>query len=217
MGKKETIKARLRTLYPKANLSTDRLNALADKLSNFLAEDADETAIDTKINEMNSFTSFEDIAKEDDRIRTLEAGARKALTGTPAGGTPPANEPPTDDVPAWAKSFLDQTKKISEDLEDLKTGKVIETKKATALEFLNKSEVLKNLKPEIKQNWLNRFDLNSETPLEDQVKDLETEYTEIRQNLAVEYGFSGPPASNGSSDLKPSKEEITNLVDNLII
>ena len=65
--------ARLKALFPKANLSQKRLDALADKLAIKPADDADDAAIDAVIKDFDSILSIEDIAREDDRLRTLEA------------------------------------------------------------------------------------------------------------------------------------------------
>ena len=111
--KPEIIKARLKALFPKANLSTKRIDALAAKLAPMPADDADDAAVDVILNQANDFNSFEDIAKEDDRVRTLEAKAKEITPPatpptTPQGAPPtiPPTTPPTDDTPEWAKALL---------------------------------------------------------------------------------------------------------------
>lgn len=74
---KAKVIARLKALFPKANLSQTRLDAIADKLAKKPADDADDAAIDAVINDFNDVLSIEDIAKGDDRTRTLEAEKRK--------------------------------------------------------------------------------------------------------------------------------------------
>lgn len=71
--KSEVIKARIKALFPKTNLTTSRLNAIADKLKEKPADDADDDTIDEVINDFNenSIMSIEDIAKNDDRLRSL--------------------------------------------------------------------------------------------------------------------------------------------------
>jgi hypothetical protein len=218
--KPEIIKARLKVLFPKANLSTKRLDALAAKLAPMLAEDADDAAVDVVLNLANDFNSFEEIAREDDRIRTLEAKVTPAPAPAPAPTpTPepnPTPTPPPTDVPEWAKGLLESNKALLEKVTTLETGKITETKKQTAQSVFESSEVLKALKPEIKANWLNRIDVNSETPIEDQVKSLETEFTDIRQEIANTTKYSSVVPSFTDGKNQPSAEDIKGIVDNLV-
>jgi len=212
----EIIKARLKVLFPKANLSTKRIDAIAARLAPMPADDADDAAVDVVLNLANDFTSFEDIAREDDRIRTLEAKAN--TTSTPAGDAAPApvNTPAADDAPAWAKAIIDTNQKLVADMEAIKTGKIMETKKQTAQSVFESSAILKALKPEIKANWLGRIDVHSETPIEDQVKNLETEFTAIRQEIANTTKYSSVVPSGTRGNNEPSAEDIKGIVDHLV-
>lgn len=217
--KPEKIKERLKTKYPKANLSNERLDAFAAKLAPLPADDADDTAIDAVLEQANNLISFEDIAKGDDRLRTLEKKANPTPVPspnpepTPAPVTPVVT--PTDETPAWAKTLIETNQKLTADIEAIKTGKIIETKKQTAQSVFDASEILKGLKPEIRTNWLNRIDVNSETPIEDQVKNLETEFTDIRQAVAETTRYSGPTPS-GTTSNKPDDKMIDSIVDGIV-
>lgn len=199
---------RLKALFPKANLSQKRLDALADKLASKPADDADETAIDAVINDFNSILSIDEIAREDDRVRTLEQKAN------PTPQTSPTNEPGNPDVPAWAKAILDSNESLKQELEAIKTGRTIETKKATASDLFAKSEVLKNIPESIKTNWVNRIDVNSETPFEDQIKGLEAEYNELFQASADNGNYAGP-AGSGSTTLKVEDSVVQRMIGNI--
>ena len=205
--------ARLKALFPKANLSQKRLDALADKLAIKPADDADDVAIDAVINDFNSVLSIEDIAREDDRVRTLES---KANPNPPAPAPKPTDPPtpptPPTDVPAWAQAILDSNKKLEGELELIKTGKVIETKRATASELFGKSEVLKGIPETIRKNWENRIDVNSETPFEDQIQALEKEYSELVQVNANSNQYA-PPAGGGSTELKVDEAVVDAIVN----
>lgn len=209
--KPEIIKARLKVLFPKANLSTKRLDTLVAKLAPMLADDADDTAVDVVLNLANDFNSFEEIAREDDRIRTLEAKATSAPTPELNPAPTPAN--PTTDA---TQKLLEAITRLTGEVEAIKTGKITETKKQTAQSVFESSEVLKALKPEIKANWLNRIDVNSETTIEDQVKSLETEFTDIRQEIAntTKYSSVVPSFTDGRNE--PSSDDIKSIVDNLV-
>ena len=202
--------ARLKALFPKANLSQVRLDALADKLANKPADGADDAAIDVVINDFNDILSIEGIAKEDDRVRTLESKQKEPTP--PAPPTPPTPPtPPENVVPAWAQAILDSNKKLQDELEVLKTGKIIETKKQTASELFAKSEILKKIPEAIRPNWINRIDVNSETPFEDQIQALETEYSTLIQDTADNNNYSGPAGVG-----KPSTATDEKLVEDIV-
>lgn len=76
------IKARLRALFPKANLSTKRLDEISAKLAKKPEDGATDAQIDEVLNDYNDngAMTFEEIAKSDDKIRTLEAGKPKPKT-----------------------------------------------------------------------------------------------------------------------------------------
>jgi len=212
----EIIKARLKVLFPKANLSTKRIDAIAAKLAPMPADDADDAAVDVVLNLANDFTSFEDIAREDDRIRTLEAKASTAPTPASDAAPAPVNTPAADDTPAWAKAIIDANQKLVADMEAIKTGKIMETKKQTAQSAFESSEVLKGLKPEIKTNWLGRINVDSEVSIEDQVKTLEAEFSDIRQSVAETTRYAGVVPSFTSKDGTPDEKDVANIVDGLI-
>lgn len=210
---KQKVIARLKALFPKANLSQKRLDAYADKLAKKPADDADDAAIDAIINDFNEVIDFVGVAQEDDRVRTLENKPTPTPVPVP---TPTPNPVPTEEVPSWAKALLDSNKKLTDDLEAMKTGKIAETKKTTASEMFAKSEVLKAMKPELQAKWINRIDINSETTFEDQIKDLESEYSELVQNNADSNSYAGP-AGGGSSTNKPDQVMVDEIVNNLNI
>lgn len=212
--KPEIIKARLKALFPKANLSTKRIDAIAAKLAPMPADDADDAAVDVILNQANDFNSFEDIAKEDDRVRTLEAKVNQpppTPTPSPNPADPKPTDPPkpTDETPAWAKALLEK-------VEGLEKGKIAETKTQTATKLFEGSEILKELKPELKEQWIKRVDTNSEIPIEDQVKALETEFSEIKQSFANNTQYSGTPPYDSSGKKEPSANEIKEIMDEMI-
>lgn len=216
---KSKVISRFRIKFPKVNLSNDRLNEIADRLSKKPADDADDAAIDLVLDEANELLSFEDIAKSDDRLKNAEALAKKN-NPTPPAPVPnpepkPNPEPPKgDDMPAWAKAILDSNKKLEGELEAIKTGKIIETKKQTASELFAKSEVLNRIPEAIRQNWVNRIDVNSEIPFEEQIKSLEEEYSTLVQ-VSADSGRYAPPAGGGNPNPTIDEKLVEKLVDEL--
>lgn len=214
------IKERLKALFPKANLSQKRLDAIAAKLAQKPADDADDTAVDAVINDFNDVISFEDIAKEDDRVRTLEAKANQPNPpADPAKPQDPPTDPPkpSDDTPAWAKDMFGKLDKVTTELETLKTGKITETKKQTAQKLFEASEVLKGLKPEIKASWLNRVAVTPETTedeIKEQITGLENEFTDLKQTLADSENYPGA-APAGGSNVKVDDKAVDAIVESM--
>lgn len=222
--KPEVIKARLKALFPKANLSQKRLDAYAAKLAPKPADDADDEAVDAIINDYNEIIDFEAVAKEDDRVRTLEADKKKAEDAAAKKGKGAKKEEEEeeeevkvdDDAPAYVKAMFAKLDKVTSELDSIKTGNVMQTKKQTATQLFDKSEILKGLKDTLKPKWIERIDVNSETPIEDQIKELETEYSELVQLSADSNSYAGP-AGGGSANQKPDEAVVNEIVDNLNI
>lgn len=217
--KPEIIKARLKVLFPKANLSQKRIDAIAAKLAPMPADEADDAAVDAVLNQANDFNSFEDIAREDDRVRTLEAKANLNTPPDPAKSQDPvpatSSKTENEEAPTWAKDMIETNKRLSQEIEAIKTGKIIDTKKQTAQSVFESSQILKGLKPEIRGSWLNRIDVNSETSIEDQVKLLENEFSDIRQSIADATHYSGPTPP-GFNPSKPDDKMIESIVDGIV-
>ena len=160
----EKIKARLKALFPKANLSTKRLDAYAAKLAPKPADDADDEAIDVIINDYNEVIDFEAVAKEDDKTRTLEAAKAKADADAAKGKGGNGNDDEEvievdPDAPAWAKALLKQNEKLTSDLEAIKSGNLRQSKAEQAKSLLEKSEVFKKLDEDTKGFMLKNVDL----------------------------------------------------------
>lgn len=219
--KPEIIKARLKVLFPKANLSQKRLDTYVAKLAPKPADDADDDAIDAIINDYNDVIDFVAVAQEDDRTRTLEADKKKAeeLAAKKAKGGKDDEEEEVDETEGmtpFEKRMLKSFGDLKTDIDSIKSGNVLETKKQTATQLFEKSEVLKGLKPELKDRWINRIDVNSEVPFEDQITELESEYSELVQVSADNNQYGGP-AGGGFKNDKPDVSVVNEIVDNLNI
>lgn len=220
--KPEIIKARLKVLFPKANLSQKRLDVYAAKLAPKPADDADDAAVDAIINDFNEVIDFEAVAKEDDRVRTLETDKKKAeeLAANKGKGSKTEEEEeeqePTEGMTTFEKAMLKKFGDLKSDIDSIKTGNITKSKKQTALQSFEDSEVLKGMKKELKDRWVNRIDVNSETPIEDQIKELESEYSELVQ-VNADSNVYGGPAGGGSSNQKPDESIVNEIVENLNI
>lgn len=205
--KPEKIKERLRILFPKANLSQKRIDEISAKLAKKPADDAGDEDVDLVINDANDLMDFEAIAKEDDRIRTLESRVRQPETPNPDDLEKTKTG---DDTPAWAKALLQK-------VEAIEKGEVVKSKQSSIVSAFNKSDVLKNLKPEIKDSWLKRIPITddlTDEQISEQITSLEKEYQALTQTSADNQDYSGPtPTGNPSANI--SDEEIESIVDSL--
>lgn len=215
----EKIKARLKALYPKANLSTKRLDVYAAKLAPKPADDADDEAIDAIINDYNEVIDFEAVAKEDDKTRTLEAAKAKAdadaAKGKGGDGKKGDEEEVIEvdpDAPAWAKALLKQNEKLTSDLEAIKSGNVKQSKLEQAKSLLEKSEVFKKLDEDTKGFMLKNVDLESETSFEEQITGLEGVFGKLVQSSADGGEYAGAPPVNGGKTEKFSEAEADAIV-----
>lgn len=208
MNKKQKIAGRLKALFPKANLSQKRIDAIADKLETKISDDAEETTIDEVINQANEFMDFEAIAKEDDRIRTLEANQKKAGEGEGEPNPPAAPPtPPIDETPEWAKALLQK-------VESIEKGEIIKSKSQAISDLFSKSEILKTLPENQKQAWIKRVNLDSED-LNAEVSNLEKEFEELRQSIINTGDFAGPPVTISSGSASISDTDLTEVINQL--
>lgn len=203
------VKARLKVLFPKANLSQKRIDEISAKLAKKPADDADDTAIDAVITDANELLDFEAMAKEDDRVRNLEAKSKQPTTDP----NPPADPPKPNDVdeaPAWAKVMMQK-------MEAIEKGEVTKSKQSSIAAAFEKSDVLKNLKPNIKESWLKRIaitdDLTDEQ-IAEQITAFETEYQELTQSAADNQNYAGPiPVFTHSKD-EVTVDDIKDIYEN---
>ncbi len=139
----------------------------------------------------------------------IDRRVTEALKKRDSNEPPKKDDTPPNDTPTWAQALIDQNKALSEKITAIETGKQTETKQQQAQKVLQGSALL----PEsAKSKWLSRIDLNSETSFEDQVKGLETEYSELHQTIVDSTPLSGSvPISTGNNG-KASDSEIDGIV-----
>lgn len=91
-----------------------------------------------------------------------------------------------------------------------------QSKKESAFELFEKSEVLKNLNPKFKLRWLDRIDVNSEIPIESQIQYLENELSAFNHTSANNQNYSGFPPKQTFNQQSIDKEIIDEIIDNMI-
>ena len=201
------IKGRLKDLFPKANLSNKRLDELSARLAKKPSDDADDAAIDEVLNNANDIYSFEEMAKDQDRIANAENKLKNqppTVEDEPEPTDPP--KPENKDVPEWAQSLLNEVK-------SLKEGKVTETKTQTARQLFEKNDTFKSLKEKGKEFYFSKIDVNSETPIEDQIAEIAEVHNELVQDKADSTQHSGHPPMNSGNE-KLSDADLDKIVGN---
>lgn len=210
MNKRAKIEGRLKALFPKANFSTKRMDVITAKLESKVSDDADDAAIDEIVNQANDFMDFEAIAKEDDRVRTLEANQKKGEEGKVEGTEPDPdknlNPNPENETNTLLKTLLGK-------VEALEKGEVSKSKAKTVADLFSKSEILKGLPENQKQSWLKRVNLESDD-LAAEVAALETEYTELRQSFADTSDLAGGPINQSLGKGEVTVDDIKAIYEN---
>ena len=225
--KPELIKARLKVKYPKANLSNNRIDEISARLSKLPADDADDAAVDAVLDQANDFMPFEDIARQDDALRTAKAKTENAKTPEEIAAEAKAKadaeeaktkqEEATKGAPDWFKTFTEANDKKYEELqkklETIETGKTLETKSNQLKELFDSNDTLKELPDAIKARAMKT--INLEEDLADQVEAASKDFEGFVQAQADAQDYAGAPGK-GVSDKGPSEAEVDALTDKLV-
>lgn len=195
---KEKIISAFKAKYPGINLSKKRLDAIAAKIEVKVIDD--ETKIDAALAAMDEVYPFAEIAKDDDKVRTLEAKLKAPPGETPAEkaareAAEAAAALETDkDTPVWAKALIEQNKTLAQDLAAIKGEKVANTIKGKATELLKEVPL---------SYWGKRAIPDTEEALQDFVTEVTADYATFKkemtdQGLSV---LSAPRTGTGGGDV----------------
>ncbi len=133
MDIKKAIRALLQTKFGGAQLSAARVDELAKR---FEGKVTTEEELEAKMGAINEYLPFTDLAKDDDRARSVQAELEKLKTPAPAPQpTPPEPTPvpapaASEEVPAWAKAIIDGNKTVTEKLAALEGQKVVNDRRS---------------------------------------------------------------------------------------
>jgi hypothetical protein len=177
---KEKIIAAFKAKYPGINLSKARLAAIAAKIEAKVIDD--ETKVDAALAAMDDAYAFADIAKDDDKIRTLEAKVKPPKADeTPAEklarekAEAASKEPKLpDDVPDYIKAIIEQNKAIAAQLQAIQGEKVATTYKTKATELLKDVPV---------SYWGKRAIPDNDEALQAFVTEVTADYTAFKQEM----------------------------------
>ena len=129
------------------------------------------------------------------------------------GGSQPNPKEPKDDdknTPEWAKALIKQNQELAQKVETLEKDKTKQSKNEQAQTALQGSK----LPDKFKTKWAGRIDPDSETSIEDQVKELEAEFDELHGDFVKESVGKGLP-QGGGNDGEASEDEAKSIAESL--
>lgn len=202
------IKARLRALFPGVNLSKERLDAIADKL-----KITEESEIDQALEDANELMDFAAMAKQDDRLRTLEARQKTPATDPDPTPDPNPEQTPkptkTEGTPDIAKLIQDALGPVLSELSGLKAGKTLDSRRQIL------ETKLKDAQPKFKEKILKdfaRMNFEKDDDFDTYVTETEADLVEFNQSLAdqglsqgskpAQPGGAGTPQAQAKSDIE---------------
>lgn len=217
MAVKDKVRLRkiLEGLYPSvAGFSNERLDVLAARLES-TDESADEE-ISTELTTINdtSFQTFEQIKKEDDRVRNLEGKLNKVKNARrpikTQDGEDPSDEDPSDEDPVA---------KVLKEMAELKATlaeKEAQEKRQSLANRFKQDERLKG----IPSFLVNRAVPTSEDEYDEAVETLAAEFKEFATEHKLEsFGKDAPPAGKApkfGGKVEISKDEADKLAGRLL-
>lgn len=132
MNIKESIKTLLQTKFGGVVLSDARIEQLAKQAEGKVT---DEAGLLAKLEAWNEGYPFATIKSDDDRMRSLEAEAKKKPE--PKVEETKKEEVKGDEIPAWAKAIIDGQKAMTETVSALKGEKLVTDRKTAILAKLD--------------------------------------------------------------------------------
>lgn len=202
----QAVKDRIKALFPKTNLTQQRLTAIAGKLAQKPADDADDDAIDQVINDFNDVMSIEDIAKNDDRIRTLTKKATESSekkVETKSEKKEEGDEKGDDPM----SIILNELKSLKTELTEIKT----KDHQKSIEERFRSDERLKGIPASMLKGRVPKDDESFDQSVEELVSDWDEVSGQIQQTKEKSklgaFGKDTPPAGGGSGDTKQVSEK----------
>ncbi|MVM35270.1 hypothetical protein GO755_34935 [Spirosoma sp. HMF4905] len=194
--------ARFKVKFPKLNLSKARLASIKLKVD----DEADDDAIDLKLDEANEMFPFADIQKNDDRIATDASKEKEKQQKENSAGSDndKTKDSAQDDMPGWFKSYIEKNDKR---LEAIEQGKTLDTRKSQL------EAKLKDATDAFKNTTLkafNRMQFKDDEEFNSYLEEVETDAAEFVQTEAnASLGQTKPPVkSSGNTPKTASKEEV---------
>tara|TARA_R110002167_G_scaffold75775_1_gene211464 strand:+ start:429 stop:1127 length:699 start_codon:yes stop_codon:yes gene_type:complete len=141
-------------------------------------------------------------------IKTFQEKYFKQINGENDDTMNPDGTPKTpktgDEMPAWAKTLMEK-------VDNFEKSKTTESKLEQAKASLKASKVISE---KLQERWISRINLESDKSFEDQVKELETEFTETYTSFVGGASGKGLP-TGGQQTGEATDSEVKEITDNL--
>lgn len=212
---KEKLLALLKTKFAGVH------DAILDRIATKKAETVTE---ESQVQTIVDGITFADVIQSETDFRATEASKTAVINyekkhslkdgkiiEDPSKKKDPKPDPKPGDDPrdAQISELKDSLTKLTELVTGVVSGQQKQSKQSQALEALKKTKIPEKLH----QKWVNRINFDSETPIEDQVKELEAEHLDIHQELIAQSIKSGAFVPGGNGDKPVENAELTNYLD----
>jgi hypothetical protein len=207
----DTFKARLKAKTKAAgvNLSKERINAIADRLHKKNPAVTEDSEHDTLIDDLDELISFKDIAKQDDKVRTLEA--RKPATDPddveddePTETENQQTKKPGKKKPSPNDELTTLVKSLAETVNKLTTEKV---------QSSIRSKVDEKLKDAVPAKFYSKRPLpEKEEDLEDYIAEIESDWKELKQD-GNNSGLAGVSTPAGATSTAKATGKEDSVID----
>jgi len=195
---KAKVITRIKALHPKTNLSNARLDEISARLIKKLNDDADDTAIDEAIGIADDYNPFTEIARNDDKIRDLEAKAKKPADKIDE----PKPDPIPDDVSPAMRAYLDKQNELIEKINGKLEGFEKGQQRKSLSERFNSDERVKNIPDFMKRGYTPQ----NEDEFEKNITDLSSAFTKYAEDNKLSILGNDYPSGSGSGEVKKTKE-----------
>lgn len=187
------------------------ISSIAERLHKKFPDLTEEADHDKEVDLLDELISFADIAKEDDRVRTLEARIKEPKPADPKPADPkPADPKPSDPPEDWKKQMDKQIKELSD--------KLAQSEKKELQSRLYQKFLDKLKEEKIPLSFAKGRTVESEDQIETMLTEVKADWTEVSQEFSNNglLRMSGTPAGGTANNGKATKEEIGSLVDKIL-
>ncbi|MGJ1211926.1 hypothetical protein [Sphingobacterium multivorum] len=180
-----------------------------------------EEELEAKMGAINEYLPFTDLAKDDDRARSVQAELEKLKTPAPAPQpTPPEPTPvpapaASEEVPAYIKAITDGMKALTDTVAGLKSEKVVTDRQSLILGKLANAD--KDYSAKVLRDF-GRMSFATDEDFATYLADVETDFANHTQTQAEsKLGKDAPLVSVGQDGkvAQASKEELDAAFSNL--
>lgn len=205
MDLKKSIRTLLQTKFGGAQLSAARVEALAKRFEGKVETEED---LEARLTALDEAFPFADIAKEDDRVRTLEAEAKKKADPAPQPEPTPNPAPKTDDKDDPVLALL---KEMKGEITALKGEKIATDRKSLILAKLKDAD--EGYSSKVIRDF-GRMSFADDAAFEEYLSDVEADYAAHTQSEAESKLGNDSPFSalgKGGKVKEATEAEVTEL------